>query len=172
MRLTFTPSAINASTASANPANIPSIIARAISAGLELFKFIPEKTPVASGRLGVLSPSKYGRRVNPLAPAVAESARAPTSSCVFPRIFVAASIMRAAFNVQTRGKKRPVASAKPATAPVASWVGVSETAKAVPDVPSETTTSPGCACTPSAAPALSPAPAAIGIPEVVVPPNS
>ena len=45
-------------------------------------------------------------------------------------------------------------------------------AKAVPDVPSETTTSPGCACTPRAAPALSPAPAAIGIPEEVVPPNS
>ena len=73
--------------------------------------------------------------------------------------------MRAALSVQTRGKKRPVASAKPATAPLGSCVGVSDTAKAVPLVPSETTTSPGYAWTPSAAPALSPAPAAMGIPE-------
>ena len=80
--------------------------------------------------------------------------------------------MRAALSVHTSGKKRPVASANPATAPLASCVGVSETAKAVPLVPSETTTSPGCACTPSAAPALSPAPAAIGIPESVSPPNA
>ena len=58
---------------------------------------------------------------------------------------VAASKMRAAFNVQTSGKKRPVASAKPATCPDASWVGVSETAKAVPLVPRDTTTSPACA---------------------------
>ena len=74
--------------------------------------------------------------------------------------------------MQTRGKKRPVASANPATAPLESCVGVSETAKAVPLVPSETTTSPGCACTPKAAPALSPAPAAIGIPERVSPPKA
>ncbi|CAB4543018.1 unannotated protein [freshwater metagenome] len=80
--------------------------------------------------------------------------------------------MRAAFSVHTSGKKRPVASANPATAPLGSCVGVSETAKAVPLVPRETTTSPGSACTPSAAPALSPAPAAIGIPESVVPPNA
>ena len=65
-----------------------------------------------------------------------------------------------------------MASAKPATAADGSCVGVSETAKAVPLVPRETTTSPGCACTPSAAPALSPAPAAIGIPDVVVAPNA
>ena len=58
-----------------------------------------------------------------------------------------------------------MASAKPATAPLASCVGVSDTAKAVPLVPSETMTSPGCACNPSAAPALSPAPAAIGVPD-------
>ena len=79
--------------------------------------------------------------------------------------------MRAALSVQTRGKKRPEASAKPATAPLESCVDVVDTANAVPLVPSEMTTSPGSAWTPSAAPALSPAPAAIGIPAVVVPPN-
>ena len=57
-----------------------------------------------------------------------------------------------------------MASANPATAPDASCVGVSETANAVPLVPSETTTSPGWAWIPSAAAALSPAPGAIGIP--------
>ena len=53
--------------------------------------------------------------------------------------------MRAAFKVQTNGKKRPVASAKPATSPDESCVAVSDTAKAVPLVPNETTTSPACA---------------------------
>lgn len=77
---------------------------------------------------------------------------------------VAASKMRAAFKVQTSGRKCPVPSANPATSPVASCVGVFETANAVPLVPSETTTSPGSAPTPIAAAALSPVPAAIGIP--------
>ena len=58
-------------------------------------------------------------------------------------------------------------SANPATSPLASCVGVFETANAVPLVPSETTTSPGWASTPIAAAALSPVPAAIGIPLVV-----
>ncbi|CAB4628848.1 unannotated protein [freshwater metagenome] len=74
--------------------------------------------------------------------------------------------------MQTSGKKCPDASAKPATCPLASCVGVFETAKAVPLVPSETITSPGSACNPRAAPALSPAPPAIGTPVDVVPPNS
>ena len=73
--------------------------------------------------------------------------------------------------MQTSGRNRPVASANPATAPLASCVGVSDTANAVPLVPRDTTTSPGSACRPSAAPALSPAPAAIGIPPEVSPPN-
>ena len=72
--------------------------------------------------------------------------------------------MRAAFKVHTRGRKFPVASAKPATSPLGSLVAILETAKAVPLVPIDTTTSPGCAPTPSAAAALSPVPAAIGIP--------
>ena len=79
--------------------------------------------------------------------------------------------MRAALSVQTSGKKRPDASANPATAPLESCVDVVDTANAVPLVPSEITTSPGSACTPRAAAALSPAPGAIGIPEEVVPPN-
>ena len=53
--------------------------------------------------------------------------------------------MRAALSVQTSGKKRPDASAKPATAPLESCVDVVDTAKAVPLVPSEITTSPGSA---------------------------
>ncbi|CAB4840268.1 unannotated protein [freshwater metagenome] len=57
-RFIETPNCSSASTASTSPHNIPSIIARAISAGFELVRFIPANTPVASGRLGVLSPSK------------------------------------------------------------------------------------------------------------------
>ena len=58
IRLTPTPNATRASTASAKPANIPSTIARAISSGFELLRFMPAKTPVAVGRFGVRSPSK------------------------------------------------------------------------------------------------------------------
>ena len=64
----------------------------------------------------------------------------------------------AAFRVATSGRKWPVASAKPATAPETSAAGTSETAVTTPEVPSETTTSPGAAPSPSAAPALSPHP--------------
>ena len=42
-----------------------------------------------------------------------------------------------------------MASAKPATAPDASRVGVPATAKTVPDVPSEIATSPSCSPSPS-----------------------
>src|SRR3990170_7571076 len=77
----------------------------------------------------------------------------------------AAVMTRAAFRVATRGRKLPVASAKPATAPDGSAMGRSATAKTVPDVPIETTTSPGAAPRPSAAPALSPAPGATRMPD-------
>ncbi len=66
--------------------------------------------------------------------------------------------------MQTNGRYLPVRSAKPATAPVGSAVGVSETKKAVPLVPSEIIRSPLLAPNPKPAAALSPAPAAIGIP--------
>ena len=97
-----------------------------MSDGFELFRFIPVKVPVAFGRFGVRSPSKYGKSVKPLAPAGDNNANSPTSLCVLPKILVAASKIRAALSVQTNGKKRPVASAKPATAPLESCVGVSE----------------------------------------------
>ena len=51
-----------------------------------------------------------------------------------------------------------MAEANPATVPVGSAVGTSLTAQATPDVPIDTTTSPGRAPSPSAAAALSPAP--------------
>src|SRR5258705_10642615 len=70
----------------------------------------------------------------------------------------AAPSTRAAFRVATRGRKRPVASANPATAPVASAAGVAATQNTVPDVPMGTITSPSTAPTPRAAAALSPAP--------------
>ena len=53
------------------------------------------------------------------------------------------SVTFVALSVHTSGRKRPVASANPATAPVGSAVGVSLTAYTVPDVPSEIATSPG-----------------------------
>src|ERR1035437_1826273 len=68
-----------------------------------------------------------------------------------------------------RGRKRPVASANPATTPVASVVGAVCTPKTVPLVPSDTTTSPGSSPSPSAAPMLSPVPAATSIPPAVCP---
>ena len=70
--------------------------------------------------------------------------------------------------MQTKGRNSPEALAKPAMVPVESWVAVSETAKTVPLVPRETTTSPAFARTPNAAAALSPAPAPILIPADVV----
>ena len=51
-----------------------------------------------------------------------------------------------------------MASANPATAPVTSAVGWSDTAKTVPDVPSEMATSPSTSPSPSAAAMLSPVP--------------
>src|SRR5437764_530542 len=72
-----------------------------------------------------------------------------------------ASVTLVAFKVQTNGRKRPVASANPATAPVGSAVGRSATAYTVPDVPIEMTTSPGCSPSPRAAAMLSPVPGPI-----------
>jgi pyruvate/2-oxoglutarate dehydrogenase complex dihydrolipoamide acyltransferase (E2) component len=51
-----------------------------------------------------------------------------------------------------------VASANPATVPVGSVIGVVETMETTPEVPMETTTSPGSAARPRAAAALSPVP--------------
>ena len=64
----------------------------------------------------------------------------------------------AALSVQTSGRNRPVASAKPATSPDGSAAGDSHTAKAVPEVPAEITASPVRSPTPIAAAMLSPVP--------------
>ena len=71
-----------------------------------------------------------------------------TTAWSTPRRRRAASVTFVAFSVQTSGRKRPVASAKPATAPVASAVGRSLIVYTVPDVPIETATSPGRSPTP------------------------
>src|SRR3954466_7514861 len=70
----------------------------------------------------------------------------------------AASSTRAAFNVAMSGRWLPVASANPATVPGGSATAVMVTAETTPEVPMETTTSPGRAARPSAAAALSPVP--------------
>ena len=67
------------------------------------------------------------------------------------------------------GRCRPVASAKPAMAPVSSRMAESWGVKTVPLVPSETTTSPGLRVSPRAAPMLSPVPAATSRPPSVRP---
>src|SRR5690606_41215314 len=74
-----------------------------------------------------------------------------------------------ALGVQTRGRSRPVGSANPETRPDASALGSDVTAKAVPEVPIETTTSPGRSPRPSAAPMLSPVPGPSAAPHAVSP---
>ncbi len=76
---------------------------------------------------------------------------------------------RAALSVQTSGRNRPVASAKPATSPLASAVGVSATAATTPLVPIDTVTSPVTAPSPSAAAMLSPVPGPSTAPAAVRP---
>ena len=127
--------------------------------------------PRACGLLGVRSPSKCGTIRNPSAPGAALSARVLNSSNEIPRVVATVLKIFAALRVHANGKKLPVASANPATSPDGSCVEVDETAKAVPLVPSEITRSPTDAPRPRAAPALSPAPAAMGIPPDVSPPN-
>ncbi len=78
----------------------------------------------------------------------------------------------AAFRVATIGRWRPVASAKEETSPVVSTTACSWTAKIVPELPSETTASPGPRPRPSAAAMLSPVPAEISRPSGVWPAGS
>ena len=157
-RRTGTPAATSASTPSARPQSIPSTAARATLAGVIASRVRPTSDPVAPGRLGVLSPLRYGSSVSPPAPEAADKASLSRSARSTPSIPAVAVSTRAALSVQTSGRKRPVASAKPATRPLTSAVGLFATAKAVPLVPRETTTSPGRAPRPSAAAMLSPVP--------------
>ena len=80
------------------------------------------------GRFGVRSPSKYGTSTTPpRARRRGEGERASPAGST-PSQRATASVTFVAFSVQTSGRKRPVASANPATAPVGSAVGVSLTA--------------------------------------------
>src|SRR5262249_60365168 len=72
--------------------------------------------------------------------------------------------------VQTSGRNRPVASAKPAIAPLGSADGTVVTAYAVPEVPTDTAISPGSRPRPSAAPMLAPGPADTAAPQPASPP--
>ena len=157
-RFTGAPARVNASTASAKPLNIPSIALLAIFSGVIFSRVMPCNDPRASGRLGVRSPSRYGMKVNPPEPGTALSASLANSSKSTFSIAAVAVKIRAALSVHTSGRKFPVASAKPATKPDESCVGVLDPANAVPEVPSETTTSPGFTPSAKAAPMLSPVP--------------
>jgi hypothetical protein len=95
-------------------------------------------------------------------PAPGEASRASASKRAWstPSQRAIVSVTLVALSVHTSGRKRPVASAKPATAPFASAVGESLTVYTVPDVPSEIATSPGCNPSATAAAMLSPVPGA------------
>ena len=120
--------------------------------------------PVACGRFGVRSPARYGIRSSPSAPGGTAAARPSASSRSRPTMAETESTTRVQLSMQTSGRKRPVASAKPSTSPVSSMMGSTLTANAVPLVPRLTTSSPGAAPTPSAAAMLSPVPGPTGIP--------
>lgn len=102
----------------------------------------------------------------------AASARRENSSRSTPSSWAPVVSTRAALRVHMSGRCRPSAEANPAICPLASRVGVSWTAKTVPDVPRLTTTSPGCRPRPSAAPMLSPVPAPTTRPASVTPAGS
>ena len=141
-RCASTPWPRTASRPSASPHSIPSIAARAIDGRVVFASVSPENDAVASGRFGVRSPSKYGTSTAPDAPGSASSASRPSSAWSTPSRPAVASSTRAALSVAMSGRKSPVASAKPATVPEASAIGASVTAKTVPLVPIDTTTSP------------------------------
>src|SRR5436309_12520405 len=109
---------------------------------------------------------------SPLLPGGADSASRLSSSTSTPSIRAAEVSTLAALSVHTSGRNRPVASANPAIVPDGSRTGRTATANTVPEVPIDTTTSPGRASTPSADAALSPAPGPSVAPQVVVPAGS
>ena len=119
---------------------------------------MPCRDPRASGKFGVRSPSKYGSRVRPPEPGGALRASRANASMSTPSNSAVLVNTRAAFRVHTRGRKRPLASANPATSPDGSDDGESDPANAVPEVPRDTTTSPGPMSSDKAAPMLSPVP--------------
>ena len=128
---------------------MPSTAARARLAGVALARVSPASRPRASGRFGVRSPSRYGSSVSPPAPGSAgqrqlvqlgqvdaEQARRPRSA-PGPR----SACRPAAGAGRSRRRTRPPSRS-------ASAAGTSLTPNAVPEVPSDTTTSPGAEAEP------------------------
>src|SRR5690606_31532206 len=126
-RCAVAPWASIASSPSASAHSIPSTAARARCAGVAVRRVRPCTAPVASGRFGVRSPSRYGTSDNPSAPGGADRANRDSSSWSTPSRVAAASSTRAALSVHTSGRNRPVVSAKPATMPDGSAAGDSAT---------------------------------------------
>ena len=110
--------------------------------------------------------------MTPSLPAGADRAAALNSSSVRPSMLAVATRFRAPFNVQTSGRKPPVASANPATTPEPSWVWSSLGVKTVPLVPSDTPAVPGRSPSPRPAAMLSPVPGASAMPPGVAPTTS
>ncbi len=153
-----TPCAATVLIASARWHSSPSTVARAIFSRVIDRCVMPSSVPVAVGRLGVRSPSRYGTYTSPSAPGAADSASSDRLVWSTPSTRAVASRIRAAFSVTARCRCRPIASAKPATSPVWSFARVSETVPTTPDVPNDSIVSPGRSARASAAPALSPMP--------------
>lgn len=94
-RRATTPCSVSCARPSANAHSSPSTAARARCAGVALASRRPCSAPVALGRLGVRSPSKYGTRTSPALPGGADSASRDNSSWSTRNIAAAASSTRA-----------------------------------------------------------------------------
>ena len=94
--------ASRASSRAARPHSMPSTVARARCVGVDVLRRRPWIAPVANGRFGVRSPSRYGTTTRPSAPAGARSASEESSCWSTPSSRAIASSTRAALSVHTR----------------------------------------------------------------------
>src|SRR5674476_629491 len=124
MRCSVTPTTRTASRPAARPQSMPSMAARARLARVLEAIVRPCTLAVASGRFGVRSPSKYGTSTTPAEPGSASRASRARPSWSTPRSPAMEPRTRAALSVATSGRKSPLASANPATAPVGSIAGL------------------------------------------------
>ena len=93
----------------------------------------PRSTPLACGRLGVRSPSRYGSRGDAARAGLGrERGLRQPGQVGADQVAAALDSTSPALTVHTSGRKRPVASAKPATEPEGSAAGTEVTANAVP----------------------------------------
>ena len=121
----------------------------------------PTIVPVASGRFGYPLAVEVRNEHRPVASGAGRSASASSAARSTPSRRAIASVTLVALSVHTSGRNRPVASANPATAPVASRRRRSRSPRTrCPTSRSRSTTSPGASPTPSAAAMLSPVPGA------------